>query len=209
MSKRTSEKAAALLLGLSVFAISSGAASAFLTAYPQELQNVISMGSVDVRVTEENWKPETAENLLPGEVISKNPVAANTGKSDAWIFLHVTVPVKMIRVVDEATGEAAAAAPVELFSFTAAPEWTLIGRTPGDISVEYVYGYPQIVAGGEKTSALFEEVCLVNYLEGELAKEELLLLPVEAVSVQHDLCAPGTSLAEIYRQYLAQTQEII
>ena len=90
------EKAAAVFLGVSLFAASSGLTNAYLTEHPKAIVNLISSGSVDVELTEPAWQPENALGLVPGSVVPKNPTATNTGKSDAWIFLRVSVPVNFI-----------------------------------------------------------------------------------------------------------------
>lgn len=197
------EKAAALLLGCSLFAASSGVTSAYLRADPRALVNSVSAGSVYVKLTEPDWNPDQAQNLTPGDSVPKNPVVTNTGKSDAWIFLRVSVPVKRIRTVDPKTRRQVDAADRELFSFTADSGWEMVSRGPGSGTMEYVFGYKKPVAPSGTTSPLFEEVTLVNYLEGELLHGENLVMTVRAEAIQDTVCPPGAGLAEIYA-YLPQ-----
>ena len=85
-----------------------------------------------------------------------------------------------------------------------AEDWERISSERVQDSINYVYGYRQIIKPGEKTAPLFESVTLVNYLEGELIADDALQIPVQAAAVQDHVCAPGASLAEIYDVYLAQ-----
>ena len=208
------EKAAAVFLGVSLFAASSGLTNAYLTEHPKAIVNLISSGSVDVELTEPAWQPENALGLVPGSVVPKNPTATNTGKSDAWIFLRVSVPVKCISVVNPQTHRKEPPADIGIFSFLAAEGWERITaeRTADSINfiqpiiLQYVplHNFREIVKPGEKTAPLFESVTLVNYLEGELTASDILQIPVEAVAVQDHVCEPGAALTEIYEVYLAE-----
>ena len=198
------EKAAAVFLGVSLFAASSGLTNAYLTEHPKAIVNLISSGSVDVELTEPAWQPENALGLVPGSVVPKNPTATNTGKSDAWIFLRVSVPVKCISVVNPQTNRKEPPADIGIFSFLAAEGWERITAERTADSINFIYGYREIVKPGEKTAPLFESVTLVNYLEGELTASDILQIPVEAVAVQDHVCEPGAALTEIYEVYLAE-----
>lgn len=201
------EKMAAAFLGVSLFAASSGMTNAYLTARPKALANLLSPGQVDIELTESAWQPEKAVKLTPGSVVPKNPTVANTGESDAWIFLCVSVPVKHISVVNPQTHRKEPAADMGLFSFTVSEGWERIACERAQDSINYVYGYRQLMKPGEKTTPLFESVTLVNYLEGELTAEDVLQIPVRAAAVQDHVCAPGAALDEIYEVYLAQEGE--
>lgn len=201
------EKVAAACLGMSLFAASSGITSAYLTAHPKALTNLITPGTVDVELTESAWQPEKATGLTPGSVVPKNPAATNTGESDAWIFLRVSVPVRHISVVNPQTHRKEPAADMGLFSFTVSEGWEQIACVRAEDSINYVYGYQKLMKSGERTAPLFESVTLVNYLEGELTAEEVLQIPVRAAAVQDHICAPGAGLAKIYEAYLAQEEQ--
>lgn len=203
------EKAAAAFLGVSLFAASSGLTNAYLTEHPKAIANLISSGSVDVELTEPAWQPENALGLVPGSVVPKNPTATNTGKSDAWIFLRVSVPVKCISVVNPQTHRKEPPADIGIFSFLAAEGWERIAAERTADSINFIYGYRELVKPGEKTAPLFESVTLVNYLEGELTASDILQIPVEAVAVQDHVCEPGAALTEIYEVYLAEESDNI
>ncbi len=197
------EKTAAIFLGCSLFAASSGITSAYLKSEPRILSNRVSAGSVYVKLTEPAWDPQKAQDMHPSDAVPKNPTATNTGKSDAWIFLHLSVPVKRISVVDPESRRKLDPSDQELFSFTANGAWELVSQKPAGGTVEYVYGYRELVAPSETTVPLFDEVVLVNYLEGEIGREEELHLTIRAEAIQDHVCPPGADLAEIYT-YLPQ-----
>lgn len=196
------EKLAAMLLGISLFAASSGITSAYLTAYSQQAVNVVTSGDVKIKLTEPAWNEEAARGLVPKGSVPKNPTVANTGDHGAWIFLKVSVPLRTIRVVDSQSRRKTAPAQTALFSFAANQSWELIERRQEENSVCYVYGFCEAVAPGQSTTPLFEQVELVNYLEGDLTKEELLTMPAEAAAIQDKICPPQTPLADIYKIYL-------
>lgn len=64
---------------------------AFLTSY-DEVTNVIKGGRLDIRLNETKWAPQNAVNIVPGEVIEKNPSVTNMDSASAYVFLKVTVP---------------------------------------------------------------------------------------------------------------------
>lgn len=195
---------AAAVTAVAMFTATAGITGAYLVDSPGKLENVITRGAVTVKVTEPGWVPEKATGLTPGSVIAKDPAAVNTGKNDAWVFLKVKVPVKKISLVDEKTGRKQAAKKTELLGFDASGQWELVERTEGEADVSYIYGYRSIVKPGEKTEALFSEVALVNYLEGEIDDTDTMKMPIEAVSVQSDICASGNGLKTVYQEYLKQ-----
>ncbi|MBR2786161.1 MAG: SipW-dependent-type signal peptide-containing protein, partial [Clostridia bacterium] len=64
--------------------------------------NVFTMGSIDIVLTEGNvWDtasengvaPEGAQNIEPGQHITKAPNVQNVGKNPAYVYLKVYVPV--------------------------------------------------------------------------------------------------------------------
>ncbi|MDO4344320.1 MAG: Camelysin metallo-endopeptidase [Eubacteriales bacterium] len=194
---KISEKIMGIILALTLFASASGATSAFLTSRPQSLENTVTMGSVKIRLEEPAWKQEAALGLEAGASVHKDPYVVNTGKNSAWIFLKVLVPVRTIRLVEASSGRKTEAKKTELFSFNSGEEWQMLEKTETSETVQYVYGYRQLVKPGQKTSPLFEYVKLANYLEGELSGE-ILALPVEAAAVQDGICGENAGVKEIY-----------
>ena len=197
------ERAAAVFLGFSLFAASSGITNAYLQDQ-KTVCNVVTTGGVKIDLTEPAWEPEQAEGLTPDSAVPKNPIVTNTGKTDAWIFLRVSVPVKNIILVEPQTRRKTESVQTELFAFTAGEDWELLEKKPEKDMVCYVYGFRRVVPPQDRTTPLFESVKLVNYLEGELTQEDVLDMPIEAAAIQDHVCPPGARLSEIYRVYLEQ-----
>lgn len=194
----------AVLAAAMVFTAASGTSYAFLTHSVGSLVNKFTPGSIEVDLTEKSWDETKARNLLPRDVVSKDPVATNTGKNDSWIFLRVDIPVKNIRTVDETTKRKSAFADTELFTFEADDGWELVSHEVSGGYAHYVYGYKQVVKPGASTTALFDEVKLVNYLEGDLDKGTKLTIPVETVSIQSNVENADKGLSAVYKEFLAQ-----
>lgn len=199
------QKILAVTMGcVGIFLASVGLTNAFLQKPLDELDNVVTPGSIEVLLTEPLWKKEDAVNLVPGQRVSKNPTVTNTGDNDAWAFLRVAVPVKKIVLVDPDTKKKTEKTETELLSFETNDGWELVERKADTDAVHYVYGFKEILKAGASTNALFGSVTLVNYLEGEIDPEEILKMPIEAVSIQSNVESTETGLGAIYREYLSQ-----
>lgn len=205
MEKRIETVAVAILV-FALFAVSSGTTVAYLTDSPVQLTNLITLGDVQVRLTEPAWDEEKAKKLLPKAVVPKNPVLENTGKIDAWMFLKISVPVKNISLVDIQSNRKQKPAPVPLFRFTAEPEWQLIEKSETEQSHTYIFGYRKMVRPGELAGPVFRDVTLVSYLEGELTEKENLEIPVKAMALQKNVSGEETDLEKIYKIYLEQEE---
>lgn len=192
------------LMMIALFAVSSGATGAFLTDRPMQIANLISLGEVKLELKEPEWEEEKGKDLIPGAVIPKNPMVKNTGKTDCWIFLQVSVPVKTICVTDPVSKGKLGPADTALFAFTAEDDWELIEKKTLQEKEVYLYGFHRLVKPGETTGPLFQHVTMARYLEGELSKTEIFEIPVKAIAVQSGVSEEGTGLAEIYQMYLKQ-----
>lgn len=198
------EKIAVVFLGIALFAVTSGMTSAYLTSYPEQLKNRIAPGFLGIQLTEPDWNPSRAEALTPRSIVPKDPAPVNTGDTPAWMFLRVSIPIRNISLVDSQTCRRLEAAETELFSFTPLSGWELITQEEKGEQMQYVFGFHKIVEPGQMTEPLFEQVTMVNYLEGELRETDTFEIPIEAVSIQSNVCVEETPLAEIYQIYLQQ-----
>lgn len=180
--------AAAMLIGGGVF------------AYFQDTAvktNTITIGGVDIELKEEKWDEEEPlgghEDLVPNQSVNKDPKVTNTGKSDAYVYLEVSIPKANIAIVDDA-GNKLPAASRELFSYTANTGWTLLKTVDGENSVTYVYGYNDVLAAGQSTNTLFDTVTLANITE-DTTLDRNQEIPVTAKAIQ----AEGTgTMQEAY-----------
>ena len=201
MKVKMIEIMAVLCLTVGVFMISMETTGAYLMRRTKELRNHLTFGTLHVELTEPAWQEEDAKQLPQKAVVEKNPIVTNTGTEDAWIFLQVSVPVKKIALVDDTSGRKRNKENIPLFSYTPGDMWELVEEKDSETQQVRVYGYRQIVKPKESTQALFEQVALVNYLEGELTEKDNLEMPIQAMAVQDHVTEEGKGLKEIYRVY--------
>lgn len=100
--KRKQKRSPALIAGiiLLVFTIILMITLAMFASF-DEVTNVFNAGKVDIILTESNWNPENAKNVVPEQVIEKNPKIRNNEEMvDTYVFLKVVVPY-----IDASTGE--------------------------------------------------------------------------------------------------------
>ena len=122
MNKKKTVLAAAILLFMFVI----GGAIAYFTDTEQKT-NTFTIGSVDITLTEDGWDaledannndiPDAAEDMMPGESVTKDPLINNVStKNDAYVFAKVEIPCTTI-VAPATTSE-------ELFTYTTNAGWT-------------------------------------------------------------------------------------
>lgn len=62
-----------------------------------EVTNVFQAGKLDIVLTEPNWKPSKAVNIVPNAVLDKDPYITNN-EVKACVFLKVTVPYATVQI---------------------------------------------------------------------------------------------------------------
>ena len=155
--KRTIIAAIVLLLVLIV-----GGAVAYFTDTDTKT-NTFTIGSVDITLTEENWDATAAQDMMPGETVTKDPIVNNVGKNKAFVFMKVEVPC----LSDDTK---------ELFTYTVNSGWNLLENgtcTDGKAIKVYNYGSASgmtELAVDASTPALFNNVTLVNLTNAEASK---------------------------------------
>lgn len=187
-----------------VTAVSVQMTTAYMTDEPSHIQNMITMGTVDIELKEEHWKEPEASAIHPLQTVPKDPVVFNKGSHPAYVFLEVTVPVKTIRTIDQ-NGRKTEAAPHELFSFVYdSTHWTLIRTENQSDGKRYVYGYQNVLHPNEQTEPLFHSVTSVNYLEGELNPKDTYVIDVQPRAIQSQLDTQHLSPEQIYKLLLEE-----
>jgi len=122
MNKKKTIIAAAILLMIFVV----GGTIAYFTDTDTKT-NTFTIGNVDITLTEAGWDdlpdtnnndiPDAAEDMLPGESVTKDPLINNVStKNPAYVFAKVEVPCTTI-VAPAVTSE-------ELFTYTVNAGWT-------------------------------------------------------------------------------------
>ena len=121
MKKKKTVTAAVILLLMFVV----GGAIAYFTDTDTKT-NTFTIGSVDITLTETGWDaltdtdsdgiPDAAEDMMPGEGVTKDPLVNNVStKNPAYVFVKVEVPC---------TTAVSPATPEEIFTYTVNAGWT-------------------------------------------------------------------------------------
>lgn len=154
-----------------VGAVMVGATVAYLSDSTDTLNNVFTVGNVEIEIDEPDWDEENAKNLEYGAEIAKDPQITNTGKNDAFVVMEVTGMNNMSQngfSVDFDTNN-----------------WVRID-TNGEIAsdntlVDGFYMYKSLVAVNDVTAPLFEKVVF----EGEEVQGEVeFTLSVKGYAIQ-------------------------
>ena len=154
---------------------------AYLTDF-DAVTNEFTVGNVDIDVTEPTWDPEENKDVIPGEEINKDPQITNKGSNDAFVYLEVSVPIRSLITAD-VSGNRIDKAPVELFSFRADKNWTLMDSYEKDSSKVYIYSYNEILSPDKTTSALFQKMTFANVVEGQI-DGQTFEVPVRGYAIQ-------------------------
>ncbi len=170
-----------IALAAVITALAAGGTAAYLTDF-ETATNSFTVGKVDIDLDEPNWKPEDNTDLVPTQVIRKDPYVANKGVNEAFVYLEVSVPVRNVITVAK-DGTRNALAKTELFSFTKNKDWTQLERTEVGQNMVYTYAYNHILKPGTKTTTLFDTVALANIIEGQLDTQQIDM-PVRAYAIQ-------------------------
>lgn len=132
-----------------------GATLAYLTAQTEEVTNTFTIGNVNIKLEEPNWKPENAENLEPGAEVAKDPTVTNTGKNDAYIAVTVDGMEEMALAGFSA---------VVNNGVEGKGNWVKVDEA-GNVDMDWdgaivdgIYAYDSVVAKEDATAALFQKV---------------------------------------------------
>ena len=86
-------KVSCAVIGIALAGIGTSFAMAYFTD-SVEINNDFTIGSVGIKVTEDNFDPDSTHNILFGKNIAKDPRAQNIGNVDEYIKLEVYMPVE-------------------------------------------------------------------------------------------------------------------
>ena len=193
-----------LVVGTSIIVATS---LAYFTSSTERVLNVFTSGSIKISVIEDNFDKDRADTVNPNETVSKDPYVKNVGQNPVYVFMQVEVPRREVTLVgdDRVTLEEDF---VPIFSYDVNSNWILVDSTVLSESDVYMYAYTGgILNPNEQSSTLFDEVKIVNFLEGTLDLEEKLQLIIKGFAVQSDnLKIEGTTASEkvtyIYNNYV-------
>lgn len=177
MKKTKKQLAIAMASCLMVGALAFGGTMAYLTD-SETATNTFTVGKVQIELEEPGYEALTdakKQNLVPNQIVTKDPQVENTGKNEALVFLTVEMPKKNVMVADK-DGTRNPAAVTELFTMLNASvgdgedqKWfELAGDNSGPDSNIHVYAYKEKLAVGATTAKLFDSVQLQNIIEGQV-----------------------------------------
>ncbi len=154
-----------ILLPLSVLlllAVTVSASFAYFTAR-SSVKNVFTVGSVDIKLEEPDWNPDDPHEAIPGAEFAKNPTVKNTGRTGAYVRVHVEISDYTAFVTGLPSGYDLSS----MFSGGDSSKWTLAGEpvvNGVDDTITYTYYYKTVLAAGEETGPLFEKVTIPTLL---------------------------------------------
>lgn len=191
--KKSKKKGFATLLVSGVLAASlcMGGVMAYLTATDSATNNFTVAEKLAIEVVEPNWDPtdadnngvpDAAEDVLPGQTVSKDPQIKNLTSVESYAIMQVDVPTKTVQLEGED-----AAAQHELFTYTVNAGWTEQGT--GTYNAEtgmttHTYFYDTTLAGNATSTAVFDDVTLVNLADGQMAGALAQSIDVTGYAIQ-------------------------
>ena len=195
-------------------ALAVGSSMAYLTDH-DSVTNKFSVGKVDIVGHEPNYTPDNdgkTNNIVPTQVIKKDPQIENVGKNDAYVYLDVSIPIAKVITVNAAGNRlnGGVAKDTELFSMNnVSKKWTLMyNKRVGDNMV-YTYSYNEILAPGKTTDPIFTSLTAANIVEGQLDGKDLNV-PVHYYAIQELNTGEGTTIpqkaASAWKKYELQNQ---
>lgn len=160
-------------------AIAVGGTMAYLTD-SETATNTFTVGKVQVDLEEPNYPGNTddgVKDLVPNQIVKKDPQVENTGINDALVFLKVEMPKANVTVAEN-DGTRGTAGVTELFTMLNtsigdedAQKWfELKGDNTGENSNIHVYAYKEKLAKDATTVKPFDSVQLKNVIEGQVDK---------------------------------------
>ena len=195
-------------------ALAVGSSMAYLTDH-DSVTNKFSVGKVDIVGHEPNYTPDNdgkTNNIVPTQVIKKDPQIENVGKNDAYVYLDVSIPIAKVITVNAAGNRlnGGVAKDTELFSMNnVSKKWTLMyNKRVGDNMV-YTYSYNEILAPGKTTDPIFTSLTAANIVEGQLDGKDLNV-PVHYYAIQELNTGEGTTIpqkaASAWKKYELQNR---
>ena len=165
------KKIVAMCATIAIAAVAVGGTLAFFTA-EDDATNTFTVGNVSIDLTEPKWAAsgsQDAPEVYPGEALAKDPTVTNNGANPCFVRIKVTGWNCL------------------------APAGDITYRTDyvadklGDNWVEYngYYYYEKVLAAGEATDALFDQIVIPSDLKNGDGKTEFeIVVKAEAVQAQ-------------------------
>ena len=182
MKKKRVKKLVLLIVAI-ITIVGLGGLFAYLSDTDQKT-NVFTVGKIDIELTESNWNPANAQNLLPGQPIPKNPTINNIGRNSAYVYIKVVNPI-----VQLTTGEGV------LFNYTINSGWTQLDQVELCGYRATTYYYNTALNASASTTSLFDNVTINDYSDN-VGEEQLL--DIYAYGIQSTYLEDGSTVQSIF-----------
>ena len=186
MKKKSKKIIAIIIAALAI--IITGGVIAYLTD-TDTATNTFTIGAVSIDLTEDNWNATNAQNVVPGQVINKDPAVDNTGSNAAYVYIKIEEPV----VAQSAGGTA------PLVTYTTNTGWTQLSTNTSGSTKTTVYYYTTALASGASTTALFNNVTVSNFDQSTVTGSKDMV--VTAYAIQSNDLPSGTTIPSAYTTY--------
>ena len=192
------------IVGGCAAAIAIGGSLAYLTA-TDEVSNRFNLEQAlteRIDVIEPNWNEDNGKNIVPTQTIPKDPQLVNESDIPIYAIMQVSVPHANIQTAS-AEGTVQAAAAQDLFTYKVNAGWSEQGA--GSLSEDgshmvHTYLLEQQLPAGATSPSVFDEVTLVNAIDGQIDGQSLTI-DVDGFAIQ----AEGfSSAAEAWAAYQNQ-----
>ena len=182
MKNKKIRKLALLIIAI-ITIVGLGGLFAYLSDTDQKT-NVFTLGKIDIELTESNWNPSNAQNVLPGQPIPKNPTINNIGRNSAYVYIKVVNPI-----VQLTSGEGV------LFNYTINSGWTQLEQVESCGYKATTYYYNDALNASSSTNALFDNVTINDYSDN-VGEEQLL--DIYAYGIQSTYLEDGSTVQSIF-----------
>ena len=147
----------------------AGATVAYFTDTDSK-DNTFTVGNVDITLTEPSWNTngQESDDVYPGEPLKKDPTVENVGKNPCFVRIKV-------ENLDQFDQKGMITYRTDYVTGKLGTDWVL--HTDG-----YFY-YTKVLAVGETTDALFDQIVMPTGLTGGEAAEDIVVT-AQAVQAQ-------------------------
>lgn len=192
---KAKKKILSLALAASLAAVAIVGSSLAYFTDKEEKTNILTIGNVDITLTEPNWDAagaEEAKEMYPGEAVAKDPTVTNVGANPAFVRVKVEWPEDVELSVrtdyqDDKLGD----------------NW--------DLHTDGYYYYTKVLQMGETTDALFDQIVLsTETTNGDAETPYNIVVTAEAIQAQGAAVqwsrVESMTVAEIAAWFTSQTQ---
>ena len=185
----------------------------------EKATNTFTVGNISIELTEPTWTSTgaaKAANVLPNQLIEKDPTIKNDGNNAAYVFMKVSIPKATVTTETDAGGNGTQNTTQRLFTLmnnAATPAegvnsgWVEVSSTTGsgtdpDVII-YAYGTSSamtpLAAGASTTTPLFSKIKFANVQEGWSIEGQTYNVEVTGYAIQTENLNNGvTSPSDVW-----------